>query len=328
MWTGLALARFIFSFLVLCAHLTVTVPPDDFFYRTIAPLGPATAVYGFLIVSGFSIAASLERSDKGFYSRRLLRIVPLYWLCLLLSFFLRVFGGKGIDIGFDFLHYPDLKSLLFNALFLQGLVVPGNDFRINAVIWTIAIEVFFYALAPFLFKIRKSVVLKTFILSSFFIFCTYGAYNLPYYGLANHGVGIIALGWWWLLGFWFWFNRDKELARFGLLAIGLIALSLNSIYSRQFDVITYTLGCLIICYSDRVKWRFKSAISTLGDISYPLYLFHWPLLLILKQSGVTSGIAAVFICLAFSLLLDRFYDRPIKQFFRSRKTAKIKEKTA
>lgn len=313
MWITLSALKFFLSIVVLCAHLTVAVPADDIFYLAGGSLGPVTAVYGFLIASGFSIAASIERSSEGFHRRRWLRIVPLYWLSILFSTFLMLYGEGGITLSFAFLEYPDLKSILANAFFLQGLFVVGDNFRINAVIWAIAVEAFFYTIALLLFKFRKSIVLKALTFASFFFFCSYSWYNLPYYGVTNHGLAIAALGWWWMMGFWFWFNREKEIAQFALVLIGFIALSLNSAYSRQFDAVTYAIICLALCYGDRVQWKFKNLISALGAISYPLYLFHWPILIILNKSGITNGFTAILVCLSAALFLDRYFDKPIQR---------------
>lgn len=108
----------------------------------------------FFAMSGFLIAAALERSDSiGRYAaNRLLRILPGLWLCVLLT--LPVAALCGIDV---------LNWQMPVWLFAQmgGLIyTPGflNDFGIgsyNGSLWTIPVELQFYLVLPLLLIVLR-----------------------------------------------------------------------------------------------------------------------------------------------------------------------------
>jgi len=52
-----------------------------------------SAVISFLLLSGYSIAASYEKDRNGFYFRRALRILPLYVLTVVASTFVPAITG-------------------------------------------------------------------------------------------------------------------------------------------------------------------------------------------------------------------------------------------
>jgi peptidoglycan/LPS O-acetylase OafA/YrhL len=83
---------------VVCGHvwvfLEVASPPD---LRIFQILDPKAAVIGFFLISGYSIAASLQRSSKGFYRRRFLRIYPIYFFAIVTTHILSLVLGSGIQ---------------------------------------------------------------------------------------------------------------------------------------------------------------------------------------------------------------------------------------
>lgn len=107
----------------------------------------------FFVVSAFTLIRSLNsrRGDPMFFAyfvRRFFRIVPAYYLVLLLVFFAY---GKGFESytppGEPNLTWPDLAAHL---LFVNGLFPYYiNDFL--GVEWSIAAEFPFYAMLPFIF---------------------------------------------------------------------------------------------------------------------------------------------------------------------------------
>lgn len=103
-----------------------------------------TGVHLFFVLSGFLLFLPYARcmfglgplpSVKNLYRRRVLRVGPAYWVCLLLlvASAPQVVGGF-LDV---FLHLTFLSNMF-----------PKTTFSINGVFWTMAVEVQYYALLP------------------------------------------------------------------------------------------------------------------------------------------------------------------------------------
>ena len=73
-----------FVFLVFFSHLTVLPIHKDLLF-IIGRIGVA----GFFLISGYLAVTSLERRNvKQFLFNRFMRLYPVYWLLLLMTFFL------------------------------------------------------------------------------------------------------------------------------------------------------------------------------------------------------------------------------------------------
>src|ERR1700736_3744326 len=82
LWAVLAALRFSLAMVVVLGHCCSFVGgPTDWTYIGLW-LNQGSAVFGFFIISGYSIAASLDQDPAGFYRRRILRIWPLYLGCI------------------------------------------------------------------------------------------------------------------------------------------------------------------------------------------------------------------------------------------------------
>src|ERR1019366_8528321 len=83
-WEALALLRFFLAWIVLSQHLT-SVTDHSGWVEALSSFDGKAAVVGFLLVSGYSIAASLDRESEGFYRRRFLRVYPLYFFAIVFA---------------------------------------------------------------------------------------------------------------------------------------------------------------------------------------------------------------------------------------------------
>ncbi len=117
----------------------------------------------FFMISAFTIFLTLERSSKrekhvfkNFFIRRILRIVPMFWIASVLYCFVpgRETYQQAFDIGF--VNY-----------FLTAILQHGwTPYSLNSVVpggWSIAVEATFYLIAPVLFLVvttwRRAAVL-------------------------------------------------------------------------------------------------------------------------------------------------------------------------
>ncbi len=165
---GLNGVRFIAVLLVLLDHLELF--KNYFGFKTLwtpaysSYLGSA-GVTIFFVLSGYLITYLLltEKKESGikiknFYIRRILRIWPLYYLIIIISFFIApsIAFLKVPGYGEDIRIYFSEKLLLFSAFFANVAFVYLPTVAFANVLWSVAVEEQFYLLWPAILKIFKS----------------------------------------------------------------------------------------------------------------------------------------------------------------------------
>jgi peptidoglycan/LPS O-acetylase OafA/YrhL len=112
-------------------------------------------VYFFFIISGYCLSYSFflrkENGYKFFYIRRIFRIVPLYFLLGIFFYFIfRIAKYYFINeiLLIDNAIY-NFENIVSNLLFIHGFVVSANNNVVPGG-WSIANEMFYYALFPLL----------------------------------------------------------------------------------------------------------------------------------------------------------------------------------
>lgn len=115
--------------------------------------GVVTAFPGvpvFFAISGFLISAAYERSSnlRRYFENRVLRIYPGLWCCLLVTVLVTVLFGYRAAIGQGFLWMTaQAVGLIYTPAFLASFGFGSY----NGSLWTIPIELQFYALLPLLY---------------------------------------------------------------------------------------------------------------------------------------------------------------------------------
>lgn len=105
----------------------------------------------FFVISAFTIFYTLSKTDgdpfqfRNFYIRRLFRIIPVYWMGIILYTAVYGMASRGWREGPELWHYPYHIFLIniFHPL-TSSSVVPGG--------WSISCEVMFYLMVPVLYK--------------------------------------------------------------------------------------------------------------------------------------------------------------------------------
>jgi peptidoglycan/LPS O-acetylase OafA/YrhL len=311
--------RFIAALLVIIHHIEqfkklfgLENIYDQFsFIAIIGKLG----VILFFVLSGFLITYLLLAEEevtgtiavKDFYIRRLLRIWPLYYFIVIISFFILPY--------FSFLEVAPYTSqllssfkikLLFFFLFLPNIALiafPPVPFASQS--WSVGVEEQFYLLWPLLMKNSKN---KLKLLVGVII-----VYFLVKYGITSYVKVFGATKWTTLLyGFVGGFSIDC-MAIGGILAYCLYQRKkiINFLYVQYVQYVTY--GALFILISFGVKiphihYEFygllfgivilnlaanknsivnleNSVLNYLGKISYGLYMFH-PLAIVITLKSL------------------------------------------
>lgn len=318
-WKVLAGLRFFLALIVVSYHLKDFVP--NYGKDLLCQLGKfngMAAVLGFLLVSGYSIAHSITKNTKGFYQRRILRIYPLYVCAVLVSLIPFLILGSKVEVFFGVVSQPELWTVIGNLMFWQTFVV--DTLQSNNPLWTLAVEVFCYLLAPVFVKLSNKVLAVFIGLSAIF----YGAYpyvygkffpdsSLPVYSAWKFGIPFCFFLWAWLSGFLYYrLSQNKKGFLKGLiLGLGVLLLAINHNHLGKLGIVTYLLSCVVLVISSNVqipKLMFKF-FDYLGDISYPLYLFHMPAFIFLSgtlkiKSSPILFLFALFISILFYHIID------------------------
>jgi peptidoglycan/LPS O-acetylase OafA/YrhL len=316
-WDILAGLRFFLAWIVLASHVSNFVPYRDWLIR-FDYFGGHAAVLGFLLVSGYSIAHSISKNSAGFYQRRLIRIYPLYLTAIIFS------PIPFLIVGHNIKEYslPTIKNLVGNLFFLQGFAeFPLSS---NGIVWTLSIEVACYLLAPFFLRLgsKKLLILIAISSSCYMLFP-----HLPLL-LGNgrttsvYGIPLLLLMWAWLLGFVFYLHSHQKAMQ--VLLIGLGCLTIVTSYSYygvgKLAIVTYVFCALILINSARLSFPniVLKTFRYLGELSYPLYLFHFPAIFFgYAILGLDNSLSLTGLSLLFSAAMYHLVDLPIRSRNRS-----------
>lgn len=145
--------RGLFMLLIVVYHSWVqcgSVPFRSGLFTKLISLGGEVGVTAFFALSGYGIYCSLYRSSgRGeckflpFMKKRLQRILPSYYLCLLVVF---LFTDGAI-----YLQLGHVDTILTHVFLVHNLV-PEHFGAINGVLWTLGVIFQFYLIAILLFK--------------------------------------------------------------------------------------------------------------------------------------------------------------------------------
>ena len=304
----------------------------------------------FFVISGFLITNFIVRSINDnnftffdFYSRRIRRIFPALGLVLLFS----------VIIGWIILLPDEFKSLGKHIMggvgFISNIVSlleigyfdPSAHFKPLLHLWSLGIEEQFYIIWPlFIYSCSKKPNQLFRLISIIFMLSI-----ILYFILSISAPAFV---------FYFPLTRFWELMLGSILAVGSFSFKqskLSGIFSKKvlFDVLSivsfllilvplfflkagdihssfYLLSCnigtalvIVIGTTDSLCKRILSnpILVFIGLISYPLYLWHWPLLSFanIVTHGYPPGIVRLFIVLVsfiFSWLTYEYLEKPIR----------------
>lgn len=310
-------------------------------------LHPGLAVQCFYAISGFLIQLSINRYKNetnkhwyfNFYISRFLRIFPLYWLCAVLTFIffdtLNISGYNpkeiaifllnnalivGQDIlrlfSYDFMEksFSLLPAYAENMTYIQSQQITfGNSyFTIMGQSWTLAVEIWFYFVAPFVL-FRSNIILVGVITASMvgrFIFAYYGYTHHTFLdGIILNEIGIFLCG---ALSARFYKHFLENHKSDNLKKVGFFVLPIMIAYycyiwrafpggawgQGMFNV-PYKYWSVIAATILMLPWIFHSFQEIrwdrmLGDLSYPVYISHLLVMNALKEMHMPSHLIFVY----------------------------------
>lgn len=272
------------------------------------------AVYFFLALSGYVLAMKIHNenisSSKKWIAWRFMRLVPIYYISLFFAFVANQISSEKIPFN---IQYLTLTYIFDNNIIFKNWNPP---------LWSLIIELIVSVpLILFLKKFRKKSKVQqlVIILSIYFLSYFAPSWGIRYLmkGCAIFYAGILA------------FIEIKNIKRSSpiLLIIVTTCIILFEISPNiGLKAINFSLLPVFYLFLSNFKFSNKSTQTWMypifryfGKISFSLYIFHWPILLLAKESSLFEkmerGLATLILTImmiAISGVLEQIIDRPLR----------------
>jgi peptidoglycan/LPS O-acetylase OafA/YrhL len=256
------------AFSVLIYHLDKTHFPYGFW-----------GVQFFFTISGFVIFKSLESSKNtfSFLAKRFFRLYPTYWLCVILTTltvnFLPTDGFSPVS----------MKLFMLNLTMISEMLGGAN---IDSSYWSLQPELMFYLMIALIFSLKMEKKIVFIGLAWLFLILINHVFLIEKHLLVikllniRHG-GLFFAG---MLFYQIYKGNQSKLVYTSLVLCYLVSLL---VYARLFDFwgAFVTLSLIYALFSlflrQQLTFLIHPYLVFLGSISYPLYLIHQTIGLIL-----------------------------------------------
>lgn len=295
------------------------------------------AVQFFFCISGFiffmyyfkKISEKLI-SPFNFFLLRFSRLYPLHIICLII---VAIFAHTFFTLtNFYFIYENnDIKHFILNIFLISHWgFQDGGSF--NEPIWSVSIEIFLYGAFFILSYMLRNILL---ICISCILIGLFIALNIYY----SFGVGIVCF---FIGGLIFYIhdysyrnNFDNEIMLLSTMLFSLISYLIFynpygfSIYTQDLLAffILFPVTVLILCTLERFKFTFFKKVKIFGDLSFSIYIIHFPiqlilvtLCLLLKYDLNFSQPLALFIYIFITFIISyasyKYIELPMRSYLR------------
>lgn len=324
---NIAELRLFFAASVVLSHSVALLGGEGHkFLRTI--LNSEAAVQGFFILSGYLVFGSFDRlrAPLAFYTRRILRIYPAYCIAVLL--FLALGIGQTLALGHDvaWSELPlylaaNLTTLNFIKPDVTGIFADNPLAAINGALWSIKVELMFYASVPLLYFVAKRSSFAA--ISAVLILLGTAWWPALEWAAASSGVAVPLA---------FKFQLPGQIHYFAL-GIALFARSRGEISTEMAIGLTaWAILLLLVFGATREAVHALVLVALIGglsrlpqakdlfghqDLSYGIYLCHFPIIQLLIAAGVATMLPLPVymmlvggLAMGYGLLSWNFIERP------------------
>lgn len=311
---GVNFIRYVFAYALIIFHYNVLSGHDVFWL-----LQGGYRIKAFFILTGFLTFYSYFKHPgaKEFAKRRFKRLVPSYAFVVLLCFF-----GCSLISELSFAEYftsgQSYRYLVSNLLFLNflGPDLPGVFTHnlapaVNGSLWTMKVDIMFYVTVPLLYLLLRrypkrwvllGVLLFTVLYNEVFNYLYAQSGNMLFLMLRRQLGGQYI---YFLAGMciYFYYQQVHGQVRW-LLPLSVVIFLVGSYYDAMEYLTAFCYAVIIMELSLNVKALER--FSNVPNITYGLYLFHFPVIQVLLHYKVNewSHAGCCVLCLGIVTLLS------------------------
>ena len=280
------LIRLFAAWLVIYGHawaITGSTGGDLVTLLTQFKFAGGVAVDVFFFISGFLIAASLQRNDtRGYLTSRALRILPALVVCVVLSVFVL---GPLLTTAPDYWHQPMTWDYLWSnsILWASRYTLPGvfeslPQQAVNGSLWTLPIEARLYLalLVASLLGVLTARRYTPLWAIAIVVASAFAAWRHPLPEWLANDIWCTAF---FITGTLCWLHRERiRLSAWPLLA--LLAIAALARGTSWFHLPYFAIACYGTLWLAFVA---KLPVIRRNDLSYGLYLYGWPAAQLVQQ---------------------------------------------
>jgi len=296
----------------------------------------------FFVISGYLISSIIFNnldnrtfSFADFFARRIKRIFPALSLVLISSYIYGYFYLLPIELA------QLGKHILSGAAFISNFALWGESGYFDAAaetkpllhLWSLAIEEQFYIIWPlvlfFVWKRKKfvlpliiGIILFSFVANVYYINEMPGTvFYLPFFRFWEILCGT-------LLAYLVRYRSLKIPANISstlgliLISLGIVLLDHSKAFPGWWALLPVLGTCFIIAAGENASFN-KRVLSHpkmiwVGLISYPLYLWHWPILSFLRiwkgrDPSNVQAVLAVILSIVLAWMTFKFVEKPLRK---------------
>lgn len=321
--------RYDISFLRVLAVLSVL-----FFHFNIHGFsGGFVGVDIFFVISGYLMSQIILKGIENnnfnildFYKRRMIRIFPaLLFMLIIFSLIVALVLPSQF---FQFQNNAFSSTLFFSNIYYylsSGYFDVASHYNFLLHTWSLSVEWQFYIIYPIFLLLTKRLYQSNLIIfKSIFIFATFlsfgtvlyfnliGKNDFSFYMFITRAWEMMAGG----LALLYQQSFQKISIKWKLFSVWISLLSLllfvylvngyTVMWPSLLTIIPVTATGIIIALNQELSWYRSSIVTYFGNISYSLYLYHWPLFVLSHFLVLDIAFKHRLIFIAISFLLAVF----------------------
>jgi exopolysaccharide production protein ExoZ len=295
----------------------------------------------FFVISGYVMSMICESNTKFFLRRRLIRIIPTYWIATLLLFVISKFFKQWAEVsGYNI--WDLLMSLFFIPFSKSGHTMLTPLLPVG---WSLDYEMFFYLLIALALLFTKKYALWITAAVITILSFAFLPWEVPHSTMHVFNGNLISMEF--VLGILLFYACKKISAewstklRYWLIPIA--ALSFAAMFYTECVVLIWEypyralvfgggsfimIGCGVLLF--KAGWDISSrTLILLGDASYILYLIHLYIIHIINKlasvahlphftESLFGNLFAIVVSSAIAMLMHLKLERPLVSFLNNR----------